>query len=88
MGVQSMRRKNKTVGLDLMKRELVSGSNVDRHEWQAVDDAMYYSGIYLDAIGKTELMSFTQKEYRDLVEVIVVAFRDSLRDAYVNDPPF
>jgi hypothetical protein len=71
-----------------MKADLIVGTDVDRHEWQAVDDAMYYSGVYLDAIGKTDLMAFTHEEYRDLIEVIVVAFRDSLRDAYANDPPF
>lgn len=71
-----------------MKSNLLPGSDISRQEWQAIDDAMYYSGVYLDSIGKTELMSFTQKEYRDFIEVIIVAFRDSLRSAYANDPPF
>ena len=88
LGLQSMRRKGKAVGLVLMKSELIAGTDVNQYESQAIDDAMYYSGIYLDAIGKTELMSFSQKEFRDLIEVIIVAFRDSLREANATDPPF
>ena len=60
----------------------------NKHELKALDDAMIASGKYLDALDKTNLMSFSQKEYEELIEVIVTAFQDSLRSAYANDPPF
>ena len=71
-----------------MKADLLPGTDLNQSEYRAIDDAMYYSGVYLDAVGKTDLMAFTHEEYRDLIEVIVVAFRDSLRDAFADDPPF
>ena len=59
-----------------------------KHEAQAIDDAMLASGRFIDALNKTDLMSFTEAEYLALVEVIVTAFQDSIRSAYRNDPPF
>jgi len=60
----------------------------NQHEIQAIDDAMLASGRFLDALNKTDLMSFTQAEYLTLIEVTVTAFQDSIRAAYANDPPF
>jgi hypothetical protein len=88
MGLQSVRRKNQAVGLFLVKANRLPQTDLNQPEYQAIDDAMYFSGVYLDAVGKTELMSFTYQEYRDLIEVIVIAFRDSLRDSFAEDPPF
>ena len=83
-----MRQQDKALGFFLMNSDLIAGATINQNESQAIDDAMYYAGVYLDAVGKTELMSFTHKEFRDLIEVIIVAFRDSLREAHAGDPPF
>jgi hypothetical protein len=60
----------------------------NKHETQAIDDAMLASGRFIDALNKTDLMSFTEAEYLALIEVVVTAFQDSIRSAYRNGPPF
>jgi hypothetical protein len=71
-----------------MKTDRLPRTDLSQPEHEAIDDAMYYSGVYIETVGKSDLMSFTHKEYRDFIEVVVAAFRDSLRDSFAEDPPF
>jgi hypothetical protein len=46
------------------------------------------AGAYVDEIGKTDLMQWTEYEWVTLIEVAVTAFQDALRQAYADDAPF
>jgi hypothetical protein len=41
----------------------------------------------VEAIGKTDLATWTGPEWATLVDAIVTAFQDSLRAAYADEPP-
>ena len=58
------------------------------HELNALAAAGAEGGAYIESLGKTDLARFTQKEWATLVDVIVTAFQDHLREAYADDPPF
>lgn len=58
------------------------------HELNALAAAGADGGAYVESLGKTDLARFTAQEWDTLVEVIVTAFQDHLREAYADDPPF
>ena len=58
------------------------------HELNALATAGAEGGAYVESLGKTDLARFTAQEWDTLVEVIVTAFQDHLREAYADDPPF
>ena len=58
------------------------------HELNALSAAGGEGGAYVESLGKTDLALFTAQEWATLVEVIVTAFQDHLREAYADDPPF
>lgn len=58
------------------------------HELNALAAASAEGGAYVESLGKTDLARFTAQEWDTLVEVIVTAFQDHLREAYADDPPF
>ena len=58
------------------------------HELNALAAAGAEGGAYVESLGKTDLSRFTAQEWDTLVEVIVTAFQDHLREAYADDPPF
>lgn len=58
------------------------------HELNALAAAGAEGGAYVESLGKTDLARFTAQEWDTLVEVIVTAFQDHLREAYADDPPF
>jgi len=58
------------------------------HEMRALAAAGAQGGAYVEALAKTDLAQFTAPEWERLVEVIVSAYLEHLRAAYVNDPPF
>ncbi len=60
----------------------------NKHEVNALAAASQQAGVYVEALGRTDLVSWTASEWDGLVEVIVTAFQDYLRQAYQDDPPF
>ena len=58
------------------------------HELNALATAGAEGGAYVESLGKTDLAQFTAQEWATLIEVIVTAFQDYLREAYADDPPF
>ena len=58
------------------------------HELNALAAAGAEGGAYVESLGKTDLALFTAQEWSTLIEVIVTAFQDHLREAYADDPPF
>lgn len=58
------------------------------HELNALAAASAEGGAYVESLGKTDLARFTAQEWATLIEVIVTAFQDHLREAYADDPPF
>ena len=46
------------------------------------------AGEYVESIGKTDLATFTEHEWSDLIRTVVIAFQDHLGAAYAVDPPF
>jgi hypothetical protein len=58
------------------------------HELNALAAASAEGGAYIESLAKTDLALFTAQEWATLVEVIVTAFQDHLREAYADDPPF
>jgi hypothetical protein len=59
----------------------------NKHETAALAAAAVTGGEYVEAIGKTDLATWTVPEWATLVDTIVTAFQDSLRAAYADDPP-
>ena len=58
------------------------------HELNALAAAGNAGGAYIESLAKTDLAQFSAQEWATLVEVIVTAFQDHLRNAYADDPPF
>ncbi len=62
-----------------------------RHERAAMAHAVALAGAYIEGLGRTDLMTWSPAEFAALVEVIVTAFTDRLRElgddpAEVPDP--
>lgn len=60
----------------------------DPHVEQALDAASAAGGSYIEVTGRTDLATWTESEWRTLIDVIVHSFQDALRQAYTDDPPF
>ena len=70
--------------LDLAAR-LKGMIDPNTHELNALATAGAEGGAYIESLGKTDLALFTAQEWATLVEVIVTAFQDHLREVYVVD---
>jgi hypothetical protein len=56
-----------------------------RHERAAMDHAVAMAGEYIESLGRTDLMAWSPEEFASLIEVIVTAFTDHLRE-HGDDP--
>jgi hypothetical protein len=56
-----------------------------RHERAAMDHAVDIAGEYVESLGRTDLMAWSPEEFATLIEVIVTAFTDRLRE--LGDDP-
>jgi hypothetical protein len=56
-----------------------------RHERAAMDHAVAMAGEYVESLARTDLMSWSPEEFSTLIEVIVTAFTERLRELG-NDP--
>ena len=60
-----------------------------KHELAAMESAVPMAGAYIESLGKTDLMTFSTDEFTTLIEVIVTAYTDRLRElADSGEPPF
>ena len=55
------------------------------HEAAAMRAASPVAGEYVDSLGRTDLASFSEDEWLMLIEVIVTAYTDALRDLANDD---
>ena len=60
----------------------------NKHEVNALAAASRMGGEYIDSIAKNDLASWSEHEWVTLIDVVVTAFQDHLRNAYSDDPPF
>jgi hypothetical protein len=51
-----------------------------RHERAAMHHAVDKAGEHIEGLGRTDLMSWSPEEFATLIEVIVTAFTDRLRE--------
>jgi hypothetical protein len=56
-----------------------------QHERAAMDRAVEMAGEYIESLGRTDLMTWSPEEFASLVEVIVTAFTDRLRELGDDD---
>ena len=56
-----------------------------RHERAAMDHAVGIAGEYIESLGRTDLMTWSPNEFATLIEVIVTAFTDRLRELGDDD---
>ena len=56
-----------------------------RHERAAMDHAVAMAGEHIESLGRTDLMTWSAEEFDTLIEVIVTAFTDRLRE--LGDDP-
>jgi hypothetical protein len=56
-----------------------------RHERAAMNHAVVMAGEYIESLGRTDLMTWSPDEFASLIEVIVTAFTDRLRE--LGDDP-
>ncbi len=61
--------------------------NPNKHEVAALDAASQAGGAYVEALSRTDLASWSEQEWCQLVDVIVTEYQDTLRRAYADDPP-
>jgi Family of unknown function (DUF6511) len=56
-----------------------------RHERAAMDQAVAMAGEHIESLGRTDLMTWSPKEFASLIEVIVTASTDRLRELGDDD---
>jgi hypothetical protein len=56
-----------------------------RYEQAAMDHAIAMAGEHIESLGRTDLMTWSPDEFAVLIEVIVTAFTDRLRE--LGDDP-
>jgi hypothetical protein len=56
-----------------------------RHERAAMDHAVAMAGEYIESLGRTDLMTWSAEEFANLIQVIVTAFTNRLRE-FGDDP--
>ena len=69
-------------------RTISAEMHPNKHEVNALAAASSSGGEYIESIAKTDLTTFTQAEWLTLIDVLITAFQDHLRNAYADDPPF
>lgn len=57
---------------------------LDAFEEAARDDAGNMAGAYLDTIGKTDLATLTQEEWKGFLHQVIVGFEDGLRRRFLS----
>ncbi|NBS94787.1 MAG: hypothetical protein EBT08_01285 [Betaproteobacteria bacterium] len=60
----------------------------NKHERAALAAASRSGGDFVESLSKTDLTTFTELEWSELIAVVVTAFQESLRTGYADDPPF
>lgn len=56
-----------------------------RHERVAMEHAVTTAGEFIESLGRTDLMTWSPDEFATLIEVIITAFTDRLRE--LGDDP-
>jgi hypothetical protein len=56
-----------------------------RHERAAMDRAVAMAGEHIESLGRTDVMTWSPEEFAALIEVIVTAFTDHLRELGDDD---
>jgi Family of unknown function (DUF6511) len=56
-----------------------------RHERASMDHAVAMAGEHIESLGRTDLMTWSPEEFASLIEVIVTAFTNRLRE--LGDDP-
>ena len=56
-----------------------------RHGRAAMDHAVEMAGEHIESLGRTDLMTWSAEEFSALIEVIVTAFTDRLRELGDDD---
>jgi Family of unknown function (DUF6511) len=56
-----------------------------RHERAAIDHAIAMAGEHIESLGRTDLMTWSPDEFASLIEVVVTAFTDRLRELGDDD---
>jgi hypothetical protein len=51
-----------------------------RHERAAIDHAIAMAGEHIESLGRTDLMTWSPDEFASLIEGVVTAFTDRLRE--------
>lgn len=59
-------------------------NELDAYEQRARDEAGEAAGAYLDKLGKTDLASLTETEWRAFLDQVLVGFEASLRRYYLE----
>lgn len=57
--------------------------DLDAYETAARDEAGEMAGAYLDSLGKTDLASLTEEEWRTFLHQVIVGFEASLRRRFL-----
>jgi hypothetical protein len=70
---------------DIAKR-LEGMIDPNEHEEAAMRHAGRVGGEYVESLGRTDLSAWSEKEWATLIDVVVTAFQDNLRDAYSRMP--
>lgn len=61
----------------------------NEQEVAALSHAGMLGGVYVESLGRTDLSLWSEAEWATLVEVVVTAFQDHLREIYDRQPiPF
>lgn len=61
----------------------------NEHEEAALRHAGAIGGEYVESLGRADLAQWSEKEWATLVDVVVTAFQEHLREAYMHQPvPF
>ena len=60
----------------------------NEHEVAALRQASAVGGEYIESLGRTDLAQWSEQEWTTLIDVVVTAFQDDLREAYIQYPPF
>lgn len=58
--------------------------HLDAYEQRARDEAGDAAGAYLDGLGKSDLASLTQDEWRGFLDQVIVGFETALRRYYLD----
>jgi hypothetical protein len=57
----------------------------NRHERAAIDHAIAMAGDHIESLGRTDLITWSPEEFATLIEVVVTAFTERLRELGDDD---